>query len=129
MSIRLTKPWEEVAGIDPASIPGQLGVFQLASSEQEVVYIGYAGGRQPFGLRSALPEAVKTVSESMATPPTLVRYELTHGYMSRWEELMMIHVYDHGDPPPANDPLDTPRGRIFPGPPEPPFPSTPASGT
>ncbi len=129
MSIRLTKPWEEVADIDPASIPGQLGVFQLATPDQEVVYIGYAGGREPFGLRSALPDAMETISASMAIAPTLVRYELTHGYLTRWEELMMIHVHDHGDPPPGNGPSDTPRGRIFPGPPQAPSLLTPTSGT
>ena len=118
MGIRLTKPWLDLASLDTGEIPGQLGVFQLASAEGVVLYIGYAGGNELFGLRSAIPAAVEAVTEAVASgaseTPALVRYELTSGYLSRWEELLMIHLHDAGERPPGNGPLDHPRGRLTP---------------
>lgn len=114
MGIRLTKQWLKLDGLEPDEVPGQLGVFQLATPDEAVVYIGYAGGGELFGMRSAVPAAVEAMSAAGVGPPTLVRYELTHGYMSRWEELLMIHEHDTGGLPPANGPDDRPRGRLSP---------------
>ena len=54
MPLRLTKPWQELSAEAVRRLPGQLGVFQLADISGAVVHIGYAGGRSPFGLRSAV---------------------------------------------------------------------------
>lgn len=113
MSIRLTKPWHDLAVTEPSAVPAQLGVFQLADAERRVVYIGYGGGREPFGLRSAVAAAVGHRRVEGETP-VFLRYELTHGYLSRWEELLMLHVYDFGAPPPGNPAADAPRGRLTP---------------
>lgn len=110
MSIRLTKPWIDLRELDPEDLPAQLGVFQLADGDENVVYIGYGGGATLFGLRSAISEAVA----DKASGAVAVRWELTHGYLSRWEELMMVHQHDFGAPPTANDPNDAPRGSITP---------------
>lgn len=110
MSIRLTKPWIDLGSVDSDDLPAQLGVFELADGDGQVVYIGYAGGREPFGMRTALLAAAET------TGATRYRCELTHGYLSRWEELLMVHRHDHGALPVHNDPVTTPKGTLSPGP-------------
>ena len=59
MAIRLEKPWIELTAEAVKALPGQLGVYQLAEAEGRVVYIGYAGGRSLFGLRSELERALE----------------------------------------------------------------------
>lgn len=114
MSIRLTKPWIALGTIDIETLPAQLGVFQLADDDDRVIYIGYGGGKTTFGLRTAITEAIDVAADHESGPAAAVRYEVTHGYLSRWEELLMVHVHDAGDTPPVNDPLDAPRGRLSP---------------
>lgn len=98
MSIRLEKPWIELSPEAVKALPGQLGVYQLADAEGRVVYIGYAGGRSLFGLRSELERALAE------RPAGAVRFrtEVNQQYMSRHQELLMLHVADHGSLPAVN---------------------------
>ena len=59
MAIRMEKPWTELTPETVKALPGQLGVYQLADAEGRVVYIGFAGGRSLFGLRSELERALR----------------------------------------------------------------------
>lgn len=111
MSIRLSKPWLDLDDLDLESVPAQLGVFQLADDTHGVIYIGYAGGRQLFGLRSAIADKVRSLGSRAA----FTRFELTHGYLSRWEELMMVHLHDTGAPPIGNVGEVIPTGHLEPG--------------
>ena len=95
-SLRLDKPWTALDAATVAAVPGQLGVYQLADADEQVVRIGYAGGTELFGLRSALARELETDAAAS------FRVELTHGYLSRWQELLMLHVADHGALPPGN---------------------------
>ncbi|XOV82993.1 MAG: hypothetical protein ACFHXK_19335 [bacterium] len=96
MAIRLTKPWTPLEqGIK--RLHGHLGVFQLADAEQQVIYIGYAGGSSLFGLRGEVTAVCDTLTQS-----AFIRVEITTAYLSRYRELMMIHIADHGSPPSAN---------------------------
>lgn len=79
-----------------AALPGQLGVFELVDAGGHTVRIGQAGGSETFGLRSAL-EAVAAERTDLS-----FRYECTHGYRSRWQELLMLHHTEHGELPPEN---------------------------
>jgi hypothetical protein len=110
MAIRLTKPWQPLTSDAVRALPGQLGVFQLGDAEGRVRYIGYAGGRSLFGLRSAIEEA----RLRLGAVASHFRYEVNQQYMSRYEELLMLHVADHGALPPEN--RDAPRtlGRLSP---------------
>lgn len=110
MSIRLTKPFLRLDDLDIDTLPAQLGVFQLADEAEEIIYIGYGGGAQPFGLRTAIETQLARLGDSAR----FVRYEVTHGYLSRWEELMMVHVHDVGTAPVANDASTVPKGRLSP---------------
>ncbi len=102
MAIRLNKPWIPLEeGI--TRLHGHLGVFQLADAEQQIIYIGYAGGNSVFGLRGE----VTTMCEKLAGS-AFVRVEITTAYLSRYRELMMVHIADHGSLPSANTSFNRP---------------------
>lgn len=78
---------------------GNLGVFQLGDQHGEVVYIGYAGGNSRFGLKGVVAAALEEVAA------VSVRWEVNTAYVSRFKELMMVHIADHGAPPAHNPPV------------------------
>jgi hypothetical protein len=98
MSIRMEKPWIELTPEAVKALPGQLGVYQLADAAGLVVYIGFAGGRSLFGLRSELERALRD------RPAGATRFliEVNQQYTTRQLELLMLHVADHGSLPMAN---------------------------
>lgn len=98
MSIRMTKQWIELTADAVQRLPGQLGVYQLANAEGEVVYIGFAGGRSLFGLRSELERALADRPSNAAR----FRCEVNQQYTTRYQELLMLHVADHGALPIVN---------------------------
>lgn len=111
MGIRLDKPWIDLDGLGADELPAQLGVFQLGDDSGDVILIGYAGGDKTWGLRTAITEEIERLGDAAR----FIRWELTQGYLSRWEELMMVHRFDHGQPPVASHPETIPRGRLTPG--------------
>jgi hypothetical protein len=98
MAIRLEKPWIALTPEAVKALPGQLGVYQLADAEGRVVYIGFAGGRSLFGLRSELERALKERPGGAAR----FRTEVNQQYTSRHLELLMLHVADYGSLPVGN---------------------------
>ena len=110
MGVRLDKPWRELTAANVAALGAELGVYQLADADGQVLRIGYAGGRTLFGLRSELAAALA------AGEAARFRAEVTAGYMSRYDELLMVHKADHGALPPGNA-ADARRrlGRLTPG--------------
>jgi hypothetical protein len=106
VSIRLEKPWQPLETV--AELPGQLGVFQLGNAGGEVLYIGYAGGKSQFGLRSAIADALTHVKAA-----TRYRLEITTAYLTRYQELLMVYQADHGQLPQGNEPVDR-LGRLSP---------------
>ncbi len=98
MHLRLTKPWRDLNPGAIREIPGQLGVYELANADGQTVYVGYAGGRELFGLRSALQRHF----ELGTAGATRFRYEVNMQYQSRHRELLMLHVADCGSLPEAN---------------------------
>src|SRR5579864_2133635 len=97
MAIRLAKPWQPLTSEAIEALPGQLGVFELADERGRVVYIGYAGGRSLFGLRSEVAQAHAHVPDARR-----FRCEITMQYLTRHQELLMLHVADHGTVPEGN---------------------------
>lgn len=93
----MSKPWTALTEQNIGSVPAQLGVFEIADGSGTVVEIGYAGGRELFGLRSALDRVLRS-----ADGPRSFRVELTHGYLTRWEELLMVHQAVNGRLPIGN---------------------------
>lgn len=105
MGIRLEKPWRPVA--EAEALPGQLGVFQLANAAGDVIYIGAAGGRTLFGLRS------EVIAKAAATGAVSFRVEVTNAYHTRRLELLMVYRSDHGNLPEHNR-ADHVAGRLSP---------------
>lgn len=110
MAIRMTKPFTPLGADTVKKLSGQLGVFQLADTQGNVIYIGFAGGRSLFGLRSEVTKAVEEVAGA-----TAFRVEVNQQYTTRYQELLMLHVHDHGDVPAGNKGKPLPRlGRLSP---------------
>lgn len=111
MAVRMTKAWVALTPDNVKRLTGQLGVYQLADATGGVVFIGFAGGRSLFGLRGE-------VEKALADPPagaTQFRVEVNQQYTTRYQELLMAHVHDHGSVPPGNLGKPLPRlGRLSP---------------
>ncbi len=95
--LRLDKPWRPLTQEEATRLPGQLGVYQIADASGGILYIGQAGARSPFGLRSELQREAKERG-----PGCQFRVEVNMQYRSRWFELLMVHKADHGALPPDN---------------------------
>ncbi len=99
MAVRMTKPWVPIHdGL--SRLRGHLGVFQLANADGDVIYIGYAGGRSQYGIRAEVAAAAERIPTAVS-----VRVEITTAYLSRFRELMMVHIADHGTAPEHNPPV------------------------
>ena len=99
MAIRLEKDWIPLTEEAVARLPGQLGVYQIADDAGQVVFIGCAGGRSLFGLRSELEAELERRGSGSAR----FRYEVNMQYSSRYRELLMVHHADHGRLPEDNE--------------------------
>ncbi len=106
----LDGPWRPLTEVELAKVPAQLGVFQLADEQGAVQRIGYAGAREPFGMRSALKRFLCPGASAAGTTPDTptpkrqpqrFRYEFTANYASRYDELLMRHIAAHGQLPDA----------------------------
>lgn len=98
------------SGYEVAKLPGHMGVFELADDEGKVIYIGYAGGRSLFGLRGELGTLLRH------SKATLFRFEVNTAYLTRYQELLMVFMADHGRLPAENEGETLPRlGRLSPG--------------
>lgn len=106
MAVRLTKAWIPAAEI-VATLKGNMGVFQMADADQQVVFIGFAGGRSQYGLKGEVATALASYPDAQ-----LVRCEVTTAYHTRYRELLMAHVADYGELPVHNPPLKL--GRLSP---------------
>jgi hypothetical protein len=105
MKLHLDKPWLELTAERVQRLPGQMGVFQLGDEGGAVLYIGFAGGRSLFGLRSEL-------EKRLGTAPRF-RYEVNNQYQTRWRELLMLHQASHGELPAMNQHEPLPKlGRL-----------------
>ena len=109
MAIRLTQPWQALTREAIDALPGQLGIFELADERGRVLYIGYAGGRSLFGLRSEVARAHARLPAARG-----FRCEITMQYLTRHRELLMLHVADHGALPEDNRSEELHLGRLSP---------------
>ena len=96
MSLDIDKPWQALSAENAGRLQGQLGVYQIADGSGKIVYIGYAGGKSLFGLRSELEKHVGNPAK------TQFRFEVNMQYQTRYRELLMLHVLTHGELPELN---------------------------
>ena len=97
LRLRLDKPWQPLTAETATRLPGQLGVYQVADAGGTIIFIGQAGARSPFGLRSELQREARERG-----PGHQFRVEVNQQYRTRWLELLMVHQADHGSLPPDN---------------------------
>lgn len=97
LRLRLDKPWRPLTPDEARQLPGQLGVYQIADASGGILYIGQAGARSAFGLRSELEREA-----AERAPGCQFRVEVNMQYRSRWLELLMVHQADHGSLPADN---------------------------
>jgi hypothetical protein len=110
MGIRLNKPFLTLIADEVTKVSATLGVFELADDNDKVVYIGYAGGRSLFGLRGTLMDMIEKTSASQ------FRVEINSAYLTRYQELLMVHIADHDGLPIENDERERLNlGRLSPG--------------
>ena len=105
-AIRIERPWLDLTDEAVRRIPAMLGVYELGDTDGRVRLIGFAGGRSLFGLRSEVGSHVGSFDR--------FRYEITSAYLSRWQELLMVHQADHGALPPDQPDPGRPLGRLSP---------------
>ena len=107
--LRLDKPWRPLSAEEAARLPGQLGVYQVADAAGTILYIGQAGSRSAFGLRSELQRELQDRGTGHQ-----FRVEVNMQYRTRWFELLMVHKADHGSLPADNARNPPPLGRLSP---------------
>ena len=89
--------WTQLTAETARAAGGYLGTYRLRNGEGEIVYIGYAGSRAAFGLRGLLEEHLRS-----ATEPLWFAADITSSYLTRYQELLMLHRFDHGGLPRDN---------------------------
>ncbi|MFT7599871.1 MAG: hypothetical protein ACI8TP_002808 [Acidimicrobiales bacterium] len=104
--LHLNKPWLPLTIEVINALPAQLGVYEIGDDAGTVLKIGFAGGTTAFGMRTALEAELDRANA------TQFRYEFTHGYLTRWEELLMVHNGEHGSLPVGNADHNKPLGRL-----------------
>jgi hypothetical protein len=110
MRLRLDKAWQPLTAETAARLPGQLGVYQVADASGAILFIGHAGARSPFGLRSELQREFAERGAGCQ-----FRVEVNQQYRTRWLELLMVHQADHGSLPVDNAKNPPPNlGRLSP---------------
>lgn len=97
----LNKPWTDVSPAALAHLPGALGVFELRDSAGEISFIGFAGGRTRYGLRSAITDSIDQLRAAGDTPDGF-RYEVNQMYLTRYVEVLEKYIVAAGDIPPGN---------------------------
>ena len=107
--LRLDKPWRPLTAEEATRLPGQLGVYQVADANGTIVFIGQAGARSAFGLRSELQREFSERGDGYQ-----FRVEVNMQYRTRWFELLMVHKADHGGLPADNAKNPPPLGRLSP---------------
>lgn len=113
MSASMTKPWLDASPDVLAEIPVGTGVYEIRDAAGDVIDIGYAGSKEPFGLRSALQRLVHDFDHG----PLQLRYEVHVQYHSRYLELVLSHRARHQGSAPESVAHRVPamHGRLTPG--------------
>ena len=119
----IRKPWVLPSAESIRAIPAVVGVYEIADAEGNLLYIGQAGGREPFGLRSRmqLHFGGDDPNPVLRQHAAQFRWEANQQYTTKRLEMLMQFQRDHGGPDggdwppahPAGDWRDTPQlGRL-----------------
>lgn len=95
MSLSIRAPWRPLTTAAVADAPASTGVYELRRGAATVL-VGYAGGNSRFGLRGELTGLAGSY------PDSEYRAEVTTAYLSRWRELLGVHLARTGRLPAGN---------------------------
>ncbi|MCZ6706660.1 MAG: hypothetical protein O7A71_01765 [Chloroflexi bacterium] len=105
----ITKAW--LAPDPPAlqQIPAVLGVYELADTAGVVIYIGMAGGREPFGLRGRIEAhfSDQELNPVLRERAALYRWESNQQYTTQRTEMLMRYAQEHADALPEGNQAGT----------------------
>jgi hypothetical protein len=101
----LRKAWQTFDAAATKAIPPVTGVYELGDEQGSVLYVGYAGGREPFGIRGCIE---RHFSDEEPNPVVRerarrFRYEVNAQYLTRRIELLTRHRDEHGRLPEGNE--------------------------
>ena len=82
MGLSIRRNWVPLEAATVNAVPAQVGVYEISNADGKVLIVCCAGGRALFGLR----------------------WEATSTYLSRRDELLMLHLGQSGSFPPDNPP-------------------------
>ena len=119
----IRKSWTKPSAESIRAIPAVVGVYEIADAEGNLLYIGQAGGREPFGLRTRIALHFGFERGGDDGNPVLreraaqFRWEANQQYTTKRLEMLMQYQRDQGAewPPahPAGDWRDRPQlGRL-----------------
>lgn len=101
----IRKPWSQPTAESIRAIPAVVGVYEIADSEGNLLYIGQAGGREPFGLRTriAVHFGGDDPNPVLRKRAAQFRWEANQQYTTRRLEMLMQFQRDQGiEWPPAH---------------------------
>jgi hypothetical protein len=105
----MNKAWTPLTPADVARLGAHMGVFEIRDSSNQVVSIGYAGGKSLFGLRGELKRELARLGSGHS-----FRCEVNTQYLTRYKELLMVHKADCGELPRDNRDSAPRLGRLWP---------------
>ncbi len=119
----IRKPWIQPTPETIRAIPAVVGVYEIADAAGNLLYIGQAGGREPFGLRTriGLHFGGDDPNPVLRERAAQFRWEANQQYTTKRLEMLMQFQRDQSVeggaewPPahPAGDWRDTPQlGRL-----------------
>ena len=115
----IRKPWTQPTVESIRAIPAVVGVYEIADADGVLLYIGQAGGREPFGLRTRIARHFggDDPNPVLRERAAQFRWEANQQYTTKRLEMLMQFQRDEGaewpSAHPAGDWTDTPQlGRL-----------------
>lgn len=99
MGLSIRRNWLPLEAAAVKAVPAQVGVYEISGAAGRVLIVGFAGGRSLFGLRGELQRELEARGAGHS-----FRWEATSTYLSRRDELLMLHLGQSGAFPPDNPP-------------------------
>lgn len=101
----IRKPWIRYSSEAIRAIPAVVGVYEVADAGGQLLYIGQAGGRERFGLRTRIAAHFDGSDGNpvLRERAALFRWESNQQYTSKRLEMLMQFQRDEGvEWPPGN---------------------------
>jgi hypothetical protein len=92
----MTGEWRTLTEESAATAPATVGIIQLADPDQRIIDIQFVGAHATFGMRGVLGAVAAHLGQLM------FRYEVNAQYLTRYDELLMVHHFQFGELPARN---------------------------